>query len=28
VDIRAYGRRASIAWAQEDLPRGEWVTRD
>jgi hypothetical protein len=28
VDIRAFGRRASIAWAQEDLPRGVWVTRD
>lgn len=28
VDIRAFGRRASIAWAQEDAPRGVWVTRD
>jgi hypothetical protein len=28
VDIRAFGRRASIAWAQEDQPRGVWVTRD
>jgi hypothetical protein len=28
VDIRAFGRRASIAWTQEDMPRGVWVTRD
>jgi hypothetical protein len=28
VDIRAFGRHASIAWAQEDSPRGVWVTRD
>jgi hypothetical protein len=28
VDIRAFGRRASVAWSQTDLPRGVWVARD
>ena len=28
VDIRAFGRRAWIAWAQYDTPRGAWVVRD
>jgi hypothetical protein len=28
VDIRAFGRRASIAWSQTDLPRGLWIARD
>jgi hypothetical protein len=28
VGIRAFGRRASIAWSQTDVPRGVWVTRD
>jgi hypothetical protein len=28
VDIRAYGKRATIAWAQDAPPRGVWVVRD
>jgi hypothetical protein len=28
VQIRAYGRGASMAWSQRDVPRGIWVLRD
>jgi hypothetical protein len=28
VDIRAFGKRATVAWTQDDTPRGAWVVLD